>query len=250
MRLADRIRVLVNGLRGRETVLEVQLLGRPFRLGVRARRELKRVREVSREGALIGRILDHLEPGDVVYDVGANIGLVSLLVAGSHPETLRVHGFEPEPENARDFSRNVELNGLEGRIQVHALALGHRLGEVELFVRGGPGEGRHSTVESKGATGSIRVPVETAAAFAQRSGEAPHVMKVDVEGAEGRVLAGAETLLEGGRLRELFLEIHPQGEGDRMPGGESIDAWLGARGYHMVWEQVGRSRSHRHYRQA
>jgi FkbM family methyltransferase len=243
------VRFLFDRVRGHETVLEVDLLGRPARLSVASRRELRRVRGLHRERELLERMAGRLEPGDVAYDVGANIGLITLLLAAHHPGGGgRVHGFEPEPTNFERLRRNIELNALGDRVAAHRLALGATEGEAELWVRPGAGEGRHSLASAEGSRGSIRVPVATMAEFARSSGEPPDLLKIDVEGAEGQVLAGMAALLPDRRPRELFIEIHPKGGGDRMPDGRPIRGWLEERQFAMVWERREGSRLQQHYR--
>jgi FkbM family methyltransferase len=243
------LRMLLDRLRGRETVAEVDLLGRPVLLSIASRLEARRARSIRREKAVLARMLEHLEVRDVAYDIGANIGLVSLLLSVHRPtEGGRVHSFEPEPVNYGRLCRNIELNGLRERVAAHRLALGAEEGEAELFIRPGAGEGRHSLATARGSKGSIRVPVVTLASFAHSSGEPPDFLKVDVEGAEGQVLVGMDPLLNVRRPRELFIEIHPKGGGDRMPGGQSIGDWLHARGYALAWEGRDGSRIQRHYR--
>ncbi len=243
------IRYLVNRVRGREMVVSVDLLGRPALISVAARRELARVRSVSTEVDLLGRLLEHVEPDDVAYDIGANIGIVSLLLAlHRDPGAGRVHAFEPEPVNFDRLRRNIELNDVADRIVPQRLALGAGQGEAELFVRPGAGEGRHSLATAAGSRGSIRVPLDTITGFARSSGEPPDLLKVDVEGAEGQVLEGLDGLLPVHRPRELFIEIHPKGGGDAMPDGQPIHDWLAERGYDLSWERRERSRIQRHYR--
>lgn len=241
-------RFLLNSLLGRETVIATTLLGVPVRLGIEARREIRRAHAIAHEAALVERIWAHLAGGDVVYDVGANIGVISLLMAMCPAGAeSRIHSVEPEPRNFRRLTRNIELNGLGERIRPHQLALGATEGEVDLFVRGTAGEGRHSIATQRGATGSIRVPLTTMTAFASANGGPPDVVKIDVEGAEGQVLAGMADLVRNGQPREIFVEIHPKGERDRMPDGKSIQDWLTERGYSMAWENERRSGQHRHY---
>lgn len=247
----DTLRLLWNRLLGRETLLKVELMGTPLVLSVRARREIRRARSIAAEAGLVGRMLDFLAKDDVVYDVGSNIGILALILARHLPgERARVHCFEPEPRNFAQLARNITANELGDRIRAYQIALGDQEGEAELFVRGGPGEGRHSTVAAKGATGSIQVPMRTAAAFADTIGERPDLVKIDVEGAEGRVLGGMAPLLDAHLPRELFLEIHDKGEGDLMPDGSSIETWLAERGYRRVWESDRGRTGHRHYRQS
>lgn len=249
LRLMGSLRLLVDKILGRETVLDFDVLGTPMRLAVVSRREIRRAHATGKEVEFVGRMVEALREGDTIWDVGANIGVISLLLIGrTEGEASRVHAFEPEPQNFRQLLRNIAENGREDRITAHRLALGDRIGEIELFVRGGPGEGRHSTVAAAGSTGTIEVGVQTADAFAASDGAPPDLVKIDVEGAEGRVLAGMESLLAGGRPRELFMELHPKGEADRMPDGSAIHDWLAERGYERIWQSGHGSRAHCHYR--
>ncbi len=245
----DHLRLLVDRIMGRETILDLRLLGVPVRLVVKARREVRRAHSISKEAGLVERMIEFLTDGDIVYDVGANIGVIGILLASCDKgRRSRVHCFEPEPSNFEQLGRNIVENELAGRVSAHRLALTDTPGELELFVRGGPGEGRHSTVESEGSTGSVRVAADTGDAFAASTGEAPDLIKIDVEGAEGRVLAGMSELIAAHRPREIFMEIHRKGEGDRMPDGTGIGPWLAGCGYGLTWELDRGGSRHCHYR--
>jgi FkbM family methyltransferase len=248
-RLLVELRLPLARLLGRETRVEVEFEGERIVLEIESRREISRAASVADEAPLLRRMLEHLAPGDVVYDVGANIGMVSLFIAGhAVGRTCRVHSFEPEPRNFQRLLGNIEANGCGDRVRAHPIALGPDRGRATLFVRGGAGEGRHSLVAKKGSTRSIAIEMTTASDFARSSGEPATFVKIDVEGAEGRVLSGMETMLRETPPREIFLEIHPKGEGDRMPSGEGIDDWLRERGFERVWEERRGSGLHRHYR--
>lgn len=248
-RLAAEFGFALSKLTGRRHQLALTLLDQPVRLDIAARRELVRAFSIDLEASFVRRILEHLRPHDVIYDIGANVGVITTLLA-LHPagRECRVHSFEPEPRNHAQLVRNLALNHLTPRATPHATALGDQAGEAALFVRGTAGEGRHSMVAKTGATGEITVPVTTASAFAAACGMPPDVVKIDVEGAEGRVLAGMATLLRTTRPRELFMEIHDKGDRDRMPDGTTIHDTLTAHGYTLAWRQQRRSGVHVHYR--
>lgn len=235
-------------VRGRDFLLRVRMLDEWITLDIQSAKELRRAGSYGKEEALLRRMLAALRPHDTVYDIGANIGVISLILALHAPgRTCRFHCFEPEPRNCRQLTRNIALNGLDGRMLPHQLALGGAEGEIELFIRGQSGDGRHSTVSSKGSTASLRVPLMTATKFAHTHNSSPAVVKIDVEGAEGDVLAGMEELMTTAPPREIFLEIHSKGLMDKMPGGETIDDWLQARGYALLWEQKRGGETHCHY---
>ncbi len=248
-RLRHRLAFWSHRLLRQDYRLTLRPFGEPVTFVISTRREFNRATAVSYEGAFLQRILAHLRSGDTFFDVGANIGLVSLVVA-RHPSFSggAVHAFEPEPRNFAHLQRNLAANQLGPRASAHPIALSHEEGTANLFVRGETGDGRHSLVAAQGSTGSISVEVKTMTTFCVGKNVFPSVIKIDVEGAEGDVLQGMDGLLGRHRPRELFMEIHNKGGEDRMPGGESIDDWLTARGFSRVWEERrGRGR-HRHYR--
>lgn len=243
-----KLRLAWDRLLGRDTVQSFNLLGQPLQLAIVDKRELKRARDVGREEHLVERMRTHLQNDDTIYDVGANIGVLSLLLAmHANGAAARVYSFEPEPRNFAQLVRNIEVNGLADTIYPQQMALAADAGEGTLHIRGTAGEGRHSLSAAKGSTDSIVVPLNTASAFAAQHQPAPSVVKIDVEGAEGQVLAGMRQLLEQQTPRELFLEVHTKGDGDRMPNGQTISDWLADLGYQLVWNQQRNRDEHRHY---
>ena len=102
------IRFFLNRLLGRETVLNTRILGQTLRLGIEARREIRRAHAISHEEALVTRMWDHLSENDVIYDIGSNIGVLALLMA-IHPRgaSATVHCFEPEPKTTKSFAATL-----------------------------------------------------------------------------------------------------------------------------------------------
>ena len=125
-----------------------------------------------------------LRPGDVVWDVGAHHGYVTLLAGRKVGAVGCVHAFEPDGMNARILTRHVRWNQL-GNTSVHAVALGAFDGEVSFG--GGPTSKMHAVGQ-----GLERVPIRRADVMV-RTGvlRAPNFVKVDVEGGEGDMLEGA-----------------------------------------------------------
>lgn len=245
----NKLSFLLNRLLGRSTISTFNLLGQSIDLNISTLRELRRANDIHIESELIDKMRPALQPGDVLYDIGANIGLISILsTTHASGSSITVESFEPEPRNYDQLLANVRLNKLEERINCHQIALGASEGEIGLHIRGTAGEGRHSIASDKGATDTIQVKLKTLSQFAEESGKTPTVIKIDVEGAEGQVLAGMEALTRQAPPREIFMEIHPKGDGDAMPTGELIDDWLTERGYALQWSNKRRSGEHRHYR--
>lgn len=246
----NQIQLFINKILGKKTIMNVVYQNQSFKLDITAKREIKRAKEIFHETALLNKMFNNINDGDVIYDIGANIGVISFLLVGNPTaKNSVVYSFEPEPRNFNQLKKNIALNNLCNRVFPHQLALGKEKGTVELFVRGKAGEGRHSIAASKGSTGAVTVDVEACSVFAQSSGKAPDIVKIDVEGAEGQVLSGMEVIITRNKKpREIFLEIHNKGDKDMMPDGDtSIDDWLTSRGYILAWEQKRRSGSNRQY---
>lgn len=140
----------------------------------------------------------------VFLDVGANIGTQTIYAMKSSgrsgPLFRAVHAFEPEPENARLFSMNVDENDLGRAVTLFHSAVGAEDGTTSLF-RHPRNTGAHSVVDVQrtGEGTSIDVPITTLDAHLARAGTAADLIGlvwIDVEGAEPGVIAGAATLIE------------------------------------------------------
>jgi FkbM family methyltransferase len=137
-----------------------------------------------------------LRPGDVAVDVGANIGCHSLAFAEVVGPAGRVLAFEPEPRNVRLLRANAELNGLA--IEVHPVALSDAAGRLTLHLVPG-NAGAHAIgppARAGDGTGTVEVEATTLDdALAALGGRKVRLLKMDVEGYEWRVVAGARRVL-------------------------------------------------------
>jgi len=149
-----------------------------------------------------------ISPGDVVLDVGANVGLVTIPLALAAGATGRVIAVEPLHENIERLERNVEANGLSNVTVVEAAA-GVEDGEIELNVAGDPAFASIDTITKHRATGTRIVTCRGLDSLWAEFGR-PRValVKVDVEGAELLVLDGAAELLRTCRP-VLLVEADP-----------------------------------------
>jgi FkbM family methyltransferase len=149
-----------------------------------------------------------LRPGMVVFDVGANVGYYSMLAARALGATGHVHSFEATPIVANRIRENLAINGLDN-VTVNNLAVCDRVGTVEFRVQPDDSEG-NSLVHYEAGWETVRVPATTLDEYTTEH-KISHVnlIKIDVEGAEGMVLAGASGLLSGDECPVLIIESNP-----------------------------------------
>jgi FkbM family methyltransferase len=152
---------------------------------------------------------EHLRPGMIFYDVGANIGFFSLLAARLVGEQGRVVAFEADPEVAARLREHVARNQFSWIATEEKAVWSER--KSVFFARidpaASPDRGLGHVVSS-GANDAIRVEAVSLDDYA-RTGPAPDFVKCDVEGAEGEVFHGALQLLKEKRPIILF-EMHSE----------------------------------------
>jgi FkbM family methyltransferase len=165
-------------------------------------------------------LTEHLRPGDVVVDIGANIGYFSLLAATCVGPTGKVLAFEPVPSIADLLTANVQRNDLA--VDVHRVVVGDAVGSTEIFRSAGTNIGRSGTSGGAGTVSEGSVPVVRAAdAIDKELWERIRFIKIDVEGDERRVLRGLEPLLAAlSPDAAVFVEVTPS---DLEARGESAD---------------------------
>lgn len=160
------------------------------------------------EPHVISFVKGTLPPGSVVIDVGANIGLFSLAVLASVPQST-VHMFEPSPVPRGLLSQTLKRNAFGDRVRLNAAALYSEVGEMDFYVHAGKHaaldglrDTRYATV---GDASCIRVPVTTLDSYVKQSAiQRLDLLKLDAEGAELSILQGATVTLRTLRPTVLF----------------------------------------------
>jgi FkbM family methyltransferase len=160
----------------------------------------------------------HLRAGDTAIDVGANIGLYSLLFAKLVGPAGRVIAFEPESENHARLMHNLALNG-QPAVVAEELAVYRTTGSVILNVFE-PALGAWHSIgaprlphalrrgEMAAPTSAVKVACVTLDDYCASAGiDRIHLLKIDVEGAEPDVLEGARGLLSAGAVDRVLFEV-------------------------------------------
>ena len=148
-------------------------------------------------------VMGEARVGDVVADVGSNIGLYAIALAKRVGDTGKVHAFEPDPVNFRALDRHCHLNQVTARVVPYQVAVARTDGRVAFEA----GRGSESHISS----GALVSEVDGVRLDTVFSGNRLDILKIDVEGFEEEVLKGASELLSdrarGPRI--IYVEVHP-----------------------------------------
>jgi FkbM family methyltransferase len=151
-------------------------------------------------------------PGDVVWDVGANLGFYTLIAARLVGPKGQVVAWEPSPPVFRYLQRHHEANGAPTTVQLVPEAIHDgSVSSVRFLLNLHEGCSLMGRVADQTGDGTIPVPAASLDSWHDRLGRTPDWIKVDVEGAEVFALRGAARLMApGGRRRPVFLlAVHP-----------------------------------------
>ena len=141
-----------------------------------------------------------------IVDVGANLGIVSLILAKRFPQRT-IHSFEPAPSTFRAFESNIELNGCSN-VRALQCAVADCDGEIS-FDADPIGRATNSIAVSTGEY-EVKVPCTTLDAYADRNSiDEIAFLKVDVEGFEAAVFQGARRILSEQRAATIYYEVCP-----------------------------------------
>jgi FkbM family methyltransferase len=173
-----------------------------------------------------------MRDSDVLFDVGANIGVYTLYAAFRHPH-CRVIALEPEYSNLHLLRDNVVDNALTGRVSIYAVAVSDRTRLSYLHVQNlTPGAALHFEAHKTGAGAAVAEGVfsQSLDDFCAETGLQPNCIKVDVDGNEAKVLAGAAATLRHPALRSLLIEL-PEDAAERA----ACEAQLTSAGFTAAW---------------
>lgn len=197
LRFADDVQTLAAG-------------GASAEFSMTTRAEFRRnFQNFEREREQIEALLADVEPDDIVWDVGASVGLYACLIA-DRLDDGRVICFEPNPPNVASLERNVALNEAGDIVEIHDVALADDRGTTTMLVKSDEAGESGTLAEKDWMEHAVEVAVETGDALVE-SGEVPppDVVKIDVEGAELDVIRGAEDAFSRDVCRVVHCEVHP-----------------------------------------
>ncbi|OPZ74783.1 MAG: 31-O-demethyl-FK506 methyltransferase FkbM [Actinobacteria bacterium ADurb.Bin444] len=150
-----------------------------------------------------------IRPGDVVVDLGANIGQHTLCFARAVGPEGQVFAFEPDPENHALLQRNAAANGYSN-IVAEQKAVSDSTGTLRLF-QSKTNRGDHRIYDSDDGRPSVEVPVIRLDDYFSNHHRPISFVKMDIQGAEYAALQGMHDVLQRNPDMRLFIEYWPWG---------------------------------------
>jgi FkbM family methyltransferase len=189
------------------------------------------------EAALVARLLD---PGEVFWDVGANIGYFSLVAAAAVGDTGEVLAFEPGAASLERLTENVSLNPYK-TIRIFNLAVADAAGEATLYRADGIADSSASlfSAAAASASGEVCRTVALDGMLQQEGLRSPDFLKLDVEGAELAALQGAAGILTAS-CPLLLVEMEEKNLVAAGASKAAIQSFLQGFGYRAAFLRKGR----------
>ena len=161
---------------------------------------------------------NEVKEGNIVIDMGANIGYFSLLAAKLVGKKGKVYSFEPEPRNFSYLNKNIELNKYTN-VSAFQKAVSDKPGSVKLYIC--PYDTGHHTINQFEGIEKYNpklsglkkdfVEVESIVLdhFLSQQKQKIDVIKMDIEGAEFLALSGMDRIIKENNNLKMFIEFFP-----------------------------------------
>jgi FkbM family methyltransferase len=215
----------------------------PIRIKCQSETARIRAREMLRREPDTLAWIETFAADDVLWDIGSNIGVFSLYAAVV--ARARVVAIDPLPQNYAAIIDNLALNGLDGRVLPFCVALADRTRVAPLYVptysgtAGGAGCPFGDNVDNYGQPidGARKLPAlgysmdDMLATFDLPF---PNHFKIDIDGIQEKVVAGARRTLRDRRLTSAMIELQPENVADNRKTNEFIIGELEAAGFGLV----------------
>lgn len=174
-----------------------------------------RLQPVDKEPWTVAWLERELRAGDVFYDIGANIGVYTLIAAKIARGSSTIVAFEPAYANYNELCENVILNGVAGSVIPLPVALGDESRVGNLAYRDTAAGAADHSLDAESPGHVQRMLVHSLDDLVERYGlEPPTLIKLDVDGGEAGVLRGAHSVLRSPQLRSLVVEVESRGSED------------------------------------
>jgi FkbM family methyltransferase len=223
--------------------MQIDFAGHTLRYNTPNSATVWRVETLSTKEPVTLEWIAGFETGSVMVDVGANVGMYT--IAAAVARHVQVFAFEPESQNFALLNKNIVLNEVHSLVRAWPAALSDRaeLGVLHIssFDIGGSchsfGEPVDFNLQQQKfpyAQGAISLTLDQAVASAMVP--VPNYIKIDVDGFEHKVVAGARETLTDKRVKSLLIEVNPS-----LSEHQGLIAELDALGFIFDPEQVQRA---------
>jgi len=167
--------------------------------------------ESDYEAENIEFLKENVKPGDVVFDIGAHLGLMSVISSQLSGPNGKVYAFEPSPSTFDLLKKVLALNSGQSLVIPEQMAITNKVGKLNFYLSSDIGSNSNSLVEKHPLNrDAIQIPCTTLDAFAKEHHiTLIHLIKIDAEGSELEVLQGAKEVLLNQRPK-VILAIHPR----------------------------------------
>jgi len=197
---------------------------------------------ISREEAILTRF--DPQPGDVVLDIGANLGRYTVIAAKKIQKEGKVISIEANPSIFELLTKNIQLNELTNVIPLNCAVFSEKT-KIKFFVNDDLRNNQFGTINSdidnfanKGLEQHVYVDANTVdSILSENSIEIQEVkwMKIDVEGAEFDVIKGSKELISNAKNLKIIVEIHNLSNGTTYH--KEIKEFLESFGYKIEYEE-------------
>jgi FkbM family methyltransferase len=159
------------------------------------------------ERVALKKLLETIVPGDIIYDIGANIGVQTVFMAKKTGVGGKVVAIEPEFVSFNSLNTNITLNKL-ANVKAIQVALGKDHSESKLYSDRATGD--CSLVNKRKAKPFQETIVMPGDLLVEKYNlPLPNIVEIDVEGYEFYVIEGLKNALSQSKCKLVFCEIHP-----------------------------------------
>ena len=178
--------------------------------------QYSRLKSCGKEPGTVKFFTEDLREGDVIYDIGANVGAYSLVAASKGVNGLKVFAFEPSPATYTALINNIRINEFSDLIQAFPLAFGPT-SKIDVFNQSdiAPGAAEHALGDAIDFRGNSFNPAFKHAVLSfdidtfikMFDAPSPTHIKIDVDGVELEILRGAPQTFATKSLRKVSVEV-------------------------------------------
>lgn len=168
----------------------------------------------EKEPETIAWIQEMIKRGDILFDVGANVGVYTLFAAAFYQQDIQIFSFEPVYHNFNKLCKNIILNKFENICKPYSIGLSDKTSLCEIHVRSTViGSACHSLSVSIEDLDSQSIFEQGVAVFSLdeivEKGwvPSPTHIKIDTDGNEEKIIQGAKKILASDSVRSVLMEI-------------------------------------------